>query len=361
MRKLLVGLMIAAMAMTLLVGCGSAGDSSQPSTDKNAEEKVLNVFTWATYFPDDILKAFTEETGITVNYSNFSTNEEMLSKLETVQGGEYDIVLASDYIVKMAIDKGLVKKLDKAQISNYENLDPSYLGNYFDPDNEYTVPYGVGTPLIVYDPSRVDVEIKGYADLWNPALKDSLVLVNDARNIIGITLKTMGKSLNEEDSAVLGEAKSKLMELKDNVRVLDYDTPYNKLLEGEATVGYMFTSQAATCLMANPDLKVVYPEEGLGFGIDAVFVPSNAPHEKNAHAFLDYILRGEVAADIYPQIRYLCPNKAADEFLPEEYTSNSAINIPEENRKDVEFIQVISNEASDLYNSIWTEFVQAIG
>ncbi len=271
----------------------------------------MNVFTWATYFPDDILKAFTEETGITVNYSNFSTNEEMLSKLETVQGGEYDIVLASDYIVKMAIKEGLVKKLDKGQISNYENLDPSYLGNLFDPDNEYTVPYGVGTPLIVYDPSRVDVEIKGYADLWNPALKDSLVLVNDARNIIGITLKTMEKSLNEEDSAVLGEAKSKLMELKDNVRVLDYDTPYNKLLEGEATVGYMFTSQAATCLMANPDLKVVYPEEGLGFGIDAVFVPSNAPHEKNAHAFLDYILRGEVAADIYPQILYLCPNKAA--------------------------------------------------
>ena len=84
-------------------------------------------------------------------------------------------------------------------------------------------------------------------------------------------------------------------------------------------------------------------------------------HEKNAHAFLDYILRGEVAADIYPQILYLCPNKAAYEFLPEEYTSNSAINIPEENRKNVEFIQVISNEASDLYNSIWTEFVQAIG
>lgn len=172
MKKLLVGFMIAAMAMTLLVGCGSAGDSSQPSTNNGAEgktdeEKVLNIFTWATYFPDDILKSFTEETGIAINYSNFSTNEEMLSKLETVQGGEYDIVLASDYIVKMAIDKGLVKKLDKAQIPNYDNLDPSYLGNYFDPDNEYTVPYGVGTPLIVYDPSRVDVEIKGYADLWN--------------------------------------------------------------------------------------------------------------------------------------------------------------------------------------------------
>ncbi len=366
MKKLLVGFMIAAMAMTLLVGCGSAGDSSQPSTNNGAEgktdeEKVLNIFTWATYFPDDILKSFTEETGIAINYSNFSTNEEMLSKLETVQGGEYDIVLASDYIVKMAIDKGLVKKLDKAQIPNYDNLDPSYLGNYFDPDNEYTVPYGVGTPLIVYDPSRVDVEIKGYADLWNRALKDSLVLVNDARNILGITLKTMGKSLNEEDSAVLEEAKSKLMELKDNVRVLDYDTPYNKLLEGEATVGYMFTSQAATCLTVNPDLKVVYPEEGLGFGIDAIFTPSNAPHEKNAHAFLNYILQGEVAADIYPQILYLCPNKAAYEFLPEEYTSNSAINIPEENRKDVEFIQVISNEASDLYNSIWTEFVLAVG
>ena len=126
-------------------------------------------------------------------------------------------------------------------------------------------------------------------------------------------------------------------------------------------MGYMFTSQAATCLTVNPDLKVVYPEEGLGFGIDAIFTPSNAPHEKNAHAFLNYILQGEVAADIYPQILYLCPNKAAYEFLPEEYTSNSAINIPEENRKDVEFIQVISNEASDLYNSIWTEFVQAVG
>ena len=94
-----------------------------------------------------------------------------------------------------------------------------------------------------------DVQIKGYEDLWNPAFADSVVVMDDARNVIGITLKTMGKSFNETDPAVLEEAKAKLLTLKPNIRALDYSTPYNLMIGGETAVGYMFTSQVITCLL----------------------------------------------------------------------------------------------------------------
>ncbi len=108
----------------------------------------------------------------------------------------------------------------------------------------------------------------------------------------------MGQSFNNTDEAVLDQAKEKLLRLKPNIRALDYSTPYNLMISGETAVGYMFTSQVITALNENPDLKVVYPEEGLGFGIDACFVPANAPHKENAYKFLDFILDGERSAHI---------------------------------------------------------------
>ena len=111
--------------------------------------------------------------------------------------------------------------------------------------------------------------------------------------MIGITLKTMGKSFNETDPAVLDEAKAKLMELKPNIRTLAMNNLQDVILSGEASVGYMFTAQVVMALQANPELKVVYPEEGMGFGIDNLIVPLNAPHEDNAFSFINYIQKKE--------------------------------------------------------------------
>lgn len=100
----------------------------------------------------------------------------MLAKLEETKGGDYDVVIADDYILELAIQEGLAQKLDTGKISSYGNINPLYQGYFYDPDNEYTVPYGAGIPLIVYNPAMVSKPITSYADLWDESLKNNLGL-----------------------------------------------------------------------------------------------------------------------------------------------------------------------------------------
>lgn len=359
MKKIVALTLATVMTVMMMSGCGAspAPSSTNPAEPAApaAEEKVLNIFTWDGYFPQDVIDGFTAQTGIKINFSNFETNEEMLTKLEATNGGDYDLVVASDYIIDIARKKGgLLMELDRSKLPNFANLDENYLNKYFDPDNKYTIPYGPGTPLIVYDPAKVPFEITGYADLWRPELADSIAAIDDGRNMIGITLKTMGKSLNETDPAVLEEASKKLMELKPNIRMLTYNNIQDAIIGGEASVGYMFTSQVAIAMDTRPDLKVCYPKEGMGFGIDSLFISATAPHSDNAHQFINYILDGEVGAKVSSQVYYLCPNKASVPFLPESFKNNPAFNTPLEG---TEFIMDIG-EATAIYDKIWTEFKQ---
>lgn len=363
MKKSLITSISIMMAMLIFSGCGNSQNSndtvSSNQATKDNSSKSLNIFTWDTYVPQDIIDSYSELNNVKVNYANFESNEEMLTKLEANNAGDYDIVIASDYIIDIARKKGnILAELDKSKLYNYNNIDPNFQSQYYDPENKYTIPWGVGTPLIVYDPDVVKLDIKGYADLWNSELKDSIVMMDDSRNVIGITLKTLGKSFNETDSKVLEEAKQKLMDLKPNIRALSYDNPQNLLISGEASVGYVFTSQVVAAIAENSNLEVVYPEEGMGFGIDSIFVPLNAPNKDNAHSFINYILDGEVSAKIYPQINYICPNKAASEFLPDEYKNNRGLYIPSNVLGQTEFIQDIGTEATAIYDKIWTEFKQ---
>lgn len=322
------------------------------------EEKVLNILTWAGYFDyDTIIAPFIEETGIKVNYDYFDSNEEMLIKLQNLNGGTYDIVLASDYIIEAAREEGLLLALDKSKILNWENIDPLYQGQYYDPEDLYTIPYAAGTPLIVYDPAYVDIEITGYNSLWDESLRDSLVLIDDARNIIGITLKSMGESFNTTDGEILEAAAEKLMQLKPNIRALDYNQPHQILVSGEASVGYMFTPFVELAIWERPDLVVVYPEEGMGFGIDCVFVPVNAPHPDNAHLFLDFLLRPEIGAAIAEVQLYLNCNLAAVDLLSDEYKASPVLFIPDEIKGEMEFIENVG-DAQFIYYDIWTRFKQ---
>lgn len=373
-------LMAAAVAAVSLQGCAgnggsgaegttSAGGSGTETAGEADTEAVsegkdggdpgeLNIYTWAEYVPQDIIDRFEEETGIRVNYTNFEANEEMLAKLETSGGGEYDLVIASDYIIKIAADEGLVKEIDKEKVPNYSNIDPIFQDFFYDPENKLTVPYGPGIPLIVYDPSVVTTEITGYASLWDASLKDSLALMDSERVVMGMTLKTMGESFNTEDLEVIQAAGDKLMELAPNVRVLSQNQTQDFLLSGEVSAAFLFTSQVVLALSQNPDLQVVYPEEGLGFGVDAAFIPSQAPHSDNAHAFLNFILDGEIGAQVSQQTYYLCPNKASYAFLPEEFQKSLIIST--DDVPNGEFIQDVGPEATELHEELWTEFKAAL-
>lgn len=340
-----------ALITVMFAGCG---DQAQDGSNQIGGE--LNLYTWDGMFPREILSGFEEETGVRIRYSNFDYDEDMLAKLEETEGGDYDFVIADDYILELVIRENLAQKLDTGRLENYGNLNPVYMSQFYDPDNEYTVPYGAGIPLIVYDPALTDVEITGYEDLWDPALKDSVAITANYRVINGIALKTMGESFNTEDLDAIQAAGDKLLELAPNIRVINDSNTQDYLISGEVAAAFLYTSQVSTALNAREDLKVVYPREGLGYGIMAGFIPSNAPNPDAAHAFIDYINRPENAAKCFEYIGFYCTNKAADSLISDEM--RELIVLPDDAAQG-EIIQNLSQEAEDLHAEIWNRFKAA--
>ena len=366
-RKICAVMMSLIMAAFMVTGCGSDKDENGANggADNNGNSQAenttqlsgeLNLFTWDGMFPQEILDGFEKETGVRIRYSNFDYDEDMLAKLAEAKGGDYDLVIADDYIIELAIKEGLVQKLDTSRLSNYDNLNPAFMSQFYDPENEYTVPYGAGIVLLMYDPALTDVEITGYEDLWTPAVEDNRALTATYRVVNGIALKLMGESYNTEDLEVIRAAGKKMLELAPNVRVINDNNTQDLLISGEVAVAFLYTSQVSAALSARPDLKVVYPEEGLGFGIMAGFIPSQAPNADAAYAFLDYINRPENAAACFEYLGYYCTNKAAEEFISDEM--KNMIVLPE-NVAEGESIKNISQEAEDLHAQIWNQFKDA--
>lgn len=354
---LLLGLTVTISAG--LAGCGGGTGNEgtgQGSGGGGLEGTELNLYTWDGMFPQEVLDGFEEKTGIKINYSNFDYDEDMLAKLEETKGGDYDFVIADDYILELINNEGLAQKLDTSRISNWENINPVFQGQFYDLQDEFTVPYGAGIPLIVYDPALVDADIKGYSDLWDASLEDNVALIANYRVINGITLKTMGESFNTNDLDKIQAAGDKLLELASNVRVINDSNTQDYLVSGEVAAAFLYTSQVFEALNAREDLKVVYPEEGLGFGIMAGFIPSDAPNADAAYAFIDYLLDPEVSAQCFAYIGYYCTNKAAEEYISDDM--KEFIILPED-AAEGEIIQNVSQEAEDLHSEIWNQFKNA--
>lgn len=342
-KRVLAILLCSIMAGSLLSGCGG---------EKEENNKELVLYTWEGLFPQEVLDDFEKEKGIRIINSNFDSNETMLEKVQQSDGKDYDVVIGDDYIIEQVGKNGLAKELDKSKLSNYGNINPLYQSQFYDPDNKYTIPHGAGIPLIVYDPEQVDFEITGYEDLWNSKLEDKIATIASYRAVEGMVLLTMGKSMNEEDPTVIKEAGEKLVSLAPNIRMIQDTNTQNALLNGEASVAILYTSQVIAALQENPDLKVVYPKEGLGFGIMNFFIPKNAPDTEEAYEFLNYILEPEVAAKCFDFVGYYCTNKAADDLV------NPDLVVPDSVTKG-EIIQNVSTEAEEVYNQNWTEFKAA--
>jgi len=321
----------------------------------SAEEKVVNILSWEGYVDADTLAAFEAETGIQVVWSPMDSIDNMLLKVTQGGGSDYDLILSSDYSLDILRQQGYLQKIDHGKLSNYANLNPSFLGQKYDPDNEYVIPYVAGATLIIYDPSLVSFEITGYQDLWSDELAGSIAVLENPRVLCGMVLKTMGKSMNETDPAVLAEMKEKLMPLYRNIYSFGDQETYTTLVSGETAVSYTYAAFAHLLLQDRPDLKVVYPEEGLGFGVDGFVIPEGAKNVENAHVFLDYLMRPEIAAHNAEYQGYMCVNLAAEPFLSEAFHASPAMNIPAEKLATAEFVESVG-DVETTFQEIYTAF-----
>ncbi|MDR1704422.1 MAG: spermidine/putrescine ABC transporter substrate-binding protein [Clostridiales bacterium] len=344
MKKVL-SLALAAIVAASLFGCASP-------------QETLVIYTWAEYVPSEVVADFERDTGIKVVYATFSTNEEMLAAFEQ-KTDQYDVILCSDYIIRQMIEAGgLLKELDTERIANYGNIDPFYQSKHFDPDNKYTIPYAFSSALLVYDSARVDFPVTKYADLWDESFEGSIVLLDGARDILGLTLMMMGESINETDPEILEQVRQKLLELKPNVVAFNADTPHESLIRGDAKAGYMFASQYVAAKEAVPTIECAFAEEGISSNLDCFVVSAEAPNEDNAYTFLNYVLDGEVSAKMSSITNYANCNTAAKPFLPQEFLDNPSINVPPEAAaKAQDYLPL--EDGGIAYDIIWTEFKAA--
>jgi len=343
MLRKLVFILVLVPAL-LLAACG----------DKN----TLVIYSWSDMFPQEILTGFENETGIKVKYVNFDTNETMFVKLKTAKGGSYDLIIADDYMVENVVSEGLAQKIDRSLLRNYDNINPVYQKQFYDPSDEYTIPYGAGVQTIVYDPTEIDAPIRGFISLWNPALRQKIGIIDNYRVINGMGLKILGQSYNTNDLESIEAAGDLLRLLAPNIRLIRDDKLDDELVSGEISVAVMYTSQVTLAKMARPELEVVFPSEGIGFGIMPAFIPSKAPNAAAAHAFLDYILDPQRGAQCFMALGYYSTFSASDPYIDEEY--RAFLTLPED-FKSMEMIQSITPEAEALHSRIWTEFKSAAG
>ena len=339
----------AAMATVVLVFCVSGFLFSGCS-----KQKTLTIYTWAEMFPPEILTGFEKESGYRINYVNFDYGETMLARLEQSQGSGYDLIIVDDYILETVIQKGLAQKLDKSKIPNYRYVNPIFLGHFYDPANEYTLPYGAGVQTIVYNPQRVNINITGYKDLWAPSLRNLIGIIGNHRVINGMALKVLGKSYNTESLADIRAAGDLLLDLAPNIRVIKDELLQDDLISGEVDVAVMYTSQVTMAMMANPNLHVVFPTEGIGFGIMAGFIPSKAANPDAAHAFLNYIMYPGRGAECFEYLGYYSTFSGSDPHIHQDF--REFLTLPPGFNTEMEMIQNISDEASEEHSRIWTTF-----
>lgn len=347
MRKKIAIFLAAAMLVASFTGCGSSG-----SKGENGE---LNVFIWTEYVSESAIAAFEEESGIKVNVSTYSSNEDMLAKLKSEAEGTYDVILPSDYAVEYLIAQEKLETLDKDALTNLSNISDTYLDPSYDPGNVYSVPYEGGVCCIAVNTDKVEKQITSYDDLFDESLADSIVVLDDFRAIIGVTERSMGLSMNETDPATLSEVEEKLLKLKNNVKLYDSDSPKSALISGDCSVGAVWSAEAALAMEENPAIEVVYPEEGAYVFMDNWAIPKGAKNYDNALSFINFMLSADAAKMNIEDFPYLCPNDVALEMMGDDYVANEAKNVPADVISSGEFVKYLDSDSLAIYDEMWTK------
>lgn len=353
-KKFMVSIMIGAIAAMSLAGCGGT-NTAKTSSNGSASSKELNVICWSEYLPEEVLKGFEEKYGVTVNMTTYSDPDEMLAKVKSSSKGTYDMIIGPAQNTQILKSQDLIQKLDISKIENYKNLDEQYLKEANDPKNEYTIPYLGTSILIAVNTDKIKDDIKSYKDLLNPKYKDTMVVVEDARPVVGIGLMTNGFKINDTSDEGLKKAEEFLTQLKPNIHAFNGDSPKTLLLNGECSLGLVYGGECALATKENPAIKVIYPQEGIYFTFDMMMKTNGAKNSDNADLLMNYILDPEVSATISKTFPYVNPNKAARDILGDEFKNNKIMNIPAEEVKKSQGLTDIGESVSKIVD-LWTKF-----
>jgi len=368
---------IAALAALLGFGCGKKAESP-PAVDAaapaaSAEEKILNVFNWSDYIDPQVIEDFQKETGIKVSYDVFDSNEVLETKLLTGNSG-YDLVVPSAYFLERQIKAGVFGKLDKAKLTNLANLDPDIVQRAagHDPGGQYGVVYMWGTTGIGYNADKVKAIMPNApVDSWNLVFDPAVIskfkgcgvsVLEDPTDMVATMLLFLGKDPNSESEADLKLAEERLLAIRPYIRQITSSQYIEALANGEIciAVGYSGDVLQARDRAAEAgkavDIRFSIPKEGALMWFDTLAIPADAKHPGNAHLFIDYLLRPDVAARNSDFVNYANANAKATELVNEELRNDTSIYPSDETKARLQANLSKSAEFTRLLNRAWTRF-----
>ena len=343
-----------------LYGCDPApepemgtGDRSPSSESRNGGQRTLYYFTWSDYADRELLQGFEQQTGVRVVADTFSSNEELLAKL---QGGVegYDVAVPSDFMVSIMVHEGLLAELDLTMISNVTELAEGLQRLPFDPDNRYSVPYLWGTVGIAYDSSVVSPAPDSWEILWDPQYKGKISMLNDQREVFGVALRAMGYSLNETSPDIIEQAKAKLIAQKPLVKIYTSENYDNLLSSGEVILAHGWGGAIARAMRERPSLRYVIPKEGATIWADCLVVLKSSRNKDMAMQFINYLLDSEVALRTTNRLRFASANRHVKARVQAHVRTNPAVYPPEDALERLEWM-VDVGEAIRVYDRAWTE------
>jgi spermidine/putrescine-binding protein len=350
-KKLGTLALLAIMVMLLAVGCGGAGKA----------EPVLHFYNWSEYIEPELFDKFEEEYGIQVIEDTFSSNEDLLAKLQSGVTG-YDVIVPSDYMVSTMIEIGMLGELDKSKLTTLGHLDPKFTDPPFDPGMKYCVPYMWGTTGIGFNWNDWDEAPDSWAYLFDPEqaanFAGRISLLDDPREVLGAALIYLGYSPNTTNEAEIQEAKEVVLAIKPYVAAFDSDAYEDNLLAGETSLALGWSGDIFTAQVEDENIDYVIPQEGAVIWVDNLCITADAAADperfERALLWIDFLNRPENAAANVDFVWYATPNKDANSMINPEILEYEAIYPNAETFAKLQWLEPVG-ETGEVYDRVWTE------
>ncbi|HEY2560633.1 MAG TPA: polyamine ABC transporter substrate-binding protein [Caldimonas sp.] len=341
------------------------------------DAKVLNIYNWSDYIADDTIKNFEKETGIKVNYDNYDSNEVLLAKLVAGNTG-YDIVVPSSHFAKIQIDGGLLQKLDRSKLTNWGNLDPTLLKQLetVDPGNQYLVDWLWGYVTVGINVAKVKAALGGlpmpenaWSLIFDPKYASKLKscgvnFLDSASEVLPVALLYVGKPAYSKNAADYDVAAKMLQSVRPYVTRFSSSGYINDLAGGSlcAVMGYSgdINIARARALEADPKqpaaIEALIPKGGATLFFDTMAIPKDAKNVANAHLFINYILRPEVAASLTNKVFYANPNKPSLKFVKKDVAENKTIFLADADKARMTAPDAVPQAVRRVQTRIFTNF-----
>lgn len=313
----------------------------------------LHIYNWGDYTNPKLIDKFEKQYNVKVTLDDYDSNETMLSKVRAGNSG-YDIVVPSDYTVKIMVEEGLLEKTEPDQMSNFKNMRPEFVHVYWDDGRHYTVPWQFGTTAFAVDTSKYKGDINTYAILFDPPaeLKGQINMLDDMNSIMHAAERYLGVPRCGADKANLKKVNDLLEKAKPDWKTFSYDT-ITKMTSGDVIVTQTWNGAAYRMRQKMPTVAYAQPKEGIEGWMDNVAVLKGAKNLDNAKLFQNFLMEPENAALISEFAGYDNGIAGSHKFLPADFANSPEIT-PAAGSPTPEFVPPCPPDVVKIYNQIWT-------